>query len=102
MEAIILILIAIVIIILALAPTLLIWSLISYFLPEWYNLSPWKMTFISFIASIIMVIALNLELESGIASIAPLVFIASIFLTVLLAPISIILKYRTYLNHKVT
>jgi hypothetical protein len=84
---------------LAISPSLLLWSAFSRWLPVWYSLPPVRMTMFCIVLSIITSVVLNLELETGLLSMGPQMFVLCLGWSLVLIPITIVFKY--YLHAKV-
>jgi hypothetical protein len=87
---------------LAISPSLLIWSASSLWLPKWYALPPIRMTLLCLLLSFISAAILNLELESGVMSVGPLIFALSLAWSLILIPIIIVVKYYQHRKTKNT
>jgi len=96
LDIVIAIAIGLILISLAISPSLLAWSAVSLWLPKWYKLPPVKMTIFCFFLSVVTVMVLNVELESGILSIPSTVFLLCLAWLLVLIPASIAFRYSQY------
>ena len=102
MDIVIILGIGLLLVCLAMSPSLLIWSAFSLWLPKWYVLPPIRMTLLCLLLSFISAAILNVELESGLMSVGPLIFVMSLGWSLLLVPITIAAKYYQYAKTKNT
>ena len=87
---------------LAVSPSLLVWAASSHWLPKWYALPPVRMTMLCVALSFVTAISLNFELEMGLLSIGPQMFALCLGWSLLLIPITIVVKYYQYAKTKNT
>ncbi|ODS23297.1 hypothetical protein AB835_09760 [Candidatus Endobugula sertula] len=87
---------------LVISPSLLVWSASVRWLPVWYSLPPVRMTMFCVVLSVITAVVLNLELEAGLLSIGPQIFILCLGWSLVLIPITIVFKYYQYAKAKNT
>jgi hypothetical protein len=102
LDIVIILSVGLLVICLAASPSLLIWSASSLWLPKWYALPPIRMTLFCLLLSFMSAAILNLELESGLMSVGPLIFAMSLGWSLLLVPITIAVKYYQYAKTKNT
>jgi hypothetical protein len=79
-------------------PCLLFWWLAWKLSPKTYALPPYRMVVLCVTLSILTAMVLNLELEVGMLSIAPLMLVLTLLWSLLLLPVGIFAKYF-YVNN---
>ncbi|MDD5391689.1 MAG: hypothetical protein PHE17_01585 [Thiothrix sp.] len=98
MEILLVLLFMVVLIAVGSIPCLLFWWLAWKLLPKAYALPPYRMVVLCVTLSILTAMVLNLELEVGVLSIAPLTLVFTLLWSLLLLPIGIFAKYF-YVNY---
>lgn len=96
MDIVLLIVVALVLSVIAVAPSLLVWSLSSLWLPGWYSIPPVRMTLLSVGLSVVTLFVLQTELPDGTLSVAPLVLALSLAWSLVLIPVIAVFRYYRY------
>ena len=79
--------------IIASTPSLLLWLLAWSLSPHAYALPPLQMTGLCVVLAFLTSTVLNLELEMGMFSVAPIMLVLTLFWTLVLLPAGVLAKY---------
>ncbi|WP_139203140.1 hypothetical protein [Amphritea atlantica] len=81
-------------------PAVLVWSLSSLWLPEWFSLPPIRMALVCLALSVSTALVFSLELPGGVLSVGPSIVVLSLGWSLVLIPILVLIRYYRHAKAK--